>query len=199
MKVTVVSRSGRVLVEALEMKNTVRVRISALAPRPRALGACAVAVSHLLATISSFTERVDACCALRVGIVVGAQDTVGDLKDRVKQSLKVGKERQRLTIDDPKGGKPVVLGQDDVQLRWARRPGITVACEGVLKRLGSARPASPSHRSIGSGRDMKVVFKDLGPQVAYRTVFIVEYLLPLSLYVLVFLARDKLFPAQGVP
>ncbi|PKI46564.1 hypothetical protein CRG98_032906 [Punica granatum] len=87
----------------------------------------------------------------------GREATVTDLQEAIhKQTKKFYPSRQRLTLPIPPGSKdrPIVLHS-----------------KKSLKEY-----------SDGNSGNLTVVFKDLGPQVSYRTLFFCEYLGPLLLY-----------------
>lgn len=88
------------------------------------------------------------------GLDVSDEATVADLqKSLYKYNKKLHPSRQRFTLPAPaSGAKPVVLE--------------------AKKKLAE----------YSSGTFLEVVFKDLGPQIQYRTVFFWEYFGPLAIY-----------------
>ncbi|WCJ19606.1 Very-long-chain enoyl-CoA reductase [Euphorbia peplus] len=91
------------------------------------------------------------------GIQLTDSATVADLQEAIhKRTKKFYPSRQRLTLPLPSGSKerPVVL---------------------------SSRKSIKDY-SDGNATNITIVFKDLGPQVSYRTLFFFEYLGPLLLY-----------------
>ncbi|KAM1020001.1 hypothetical protein ACFX13_042053 [Malus domestica] len=91
------------------------------------------------------------------GLELSDSATVADLQDAIhKRTKKFYPARQRLTLPVQPGSKerPVVL---------------------------SYKKSLQDYIS-GNSDNLTVVFKDLGPQVSYRTLFFFEYLGPLILY-----------------
>lgn len=81
-----------------------------------------------------------------------------------------------------------------VKLLIARETGL-----GDHNRVGLCDPATRKtlkdrHARVAQGPDAEVLVKDLGPQVAWRTVFLVEYLGPLLVHAVFVLARPYLYP-----
>nr|XP_043633794.1 very-long-chain enoyl-CoA reductase [Erigeron canadensis] len=107
------------------------------------------------------------------GLVLDGSATVADLQEAIHQKIKkYYPARQRLTLPVPPGSKekPVVLQQ-----------------KKSLKEYTS-----------GNSDTVTVVFKDLGPQVSYRTLFFFEYVGPLILYpVFYYLPVYELFGYKG--
>lgn len=94
---------------------------------------------------------------IKGGIELDASATVSDLQRVIHSRIKkLYPARQRLTL-------PVQPGEH-------KKPVV----------LSSAK--SISDYSDGNAKSLTVVFKDLGPQVSYRTLFFCEYLGPLVIY-----------------
>ncbi|CAH1438625.1 unnamed protein product [Lactuca virosa] len=107
----------------------------------------------VLVTTRSGRELIDG------GLVLDSSATVADLQEAIhKRIKKYYPSRQRLTLPVQPGSKekPVVLQY-----------------KKSLKEYTTGNPNSDT---------ITVVFKDLGPQVSYRTLFFFEYLGPLILY-----------------
>ena len=90
------------------------------------------------------------------GIELSDSATIADLQEAIHKRTKKYPSRQRLTLPVQPGSKerPVVLNYKK----------------------------SLKDYTIGNSETLTVVFKDLGPQVSYRTLFFCEYLGPLLLY-----------------
>ncbi|XP_019461885.1 PREDICTED: very-long-chain enoyl-CoA reductase-like isoform X3 [Lupinus angustifolius] len=90
------------------------------------------------------------------GIQLGDSAIVADLQTEIHRRTKKYPSRQRLTLPVQPGSKerPVVLNYNK----------------------------SLKEYTDGKSETLTVVFKDLGPQVSYRTLFFCEYLGPLLLY-----------------
>ncbi|XP_021911595.1 very-long-chain enoyl-CoA reductase, partial [Carica papaya] len=94
---------------------------------------------------------------IKGGLQLSDSATVADLQEAIhKRTKKFYSSRQRLTLPLPAGSKerPVVLNY---------KKSLKDYCDG-------------------NSDNLTVVFKDLGPQVSYRTLFFWEYLGPLVLY-----------------
>jgi len=102
--------------------------------------------------------------------------TVDDLKRTVaNQFTKFPVERQRLTVAaSNQSTTPVVL-----------KDGVCLAGQGTLRE------------DAQRAEDNQVTLKDLGPQIGYRTVFLVEYAGPLLLYPL-FSTLPALFAGRAL-
>lgn len=90
-------------------------------------------------------------------LVLDSNATVADLQEAVHQRIKkYYPSRQRLTLPLPPDSKmkPIVLQHNKFLKEYTK----------------------------GNSDNITVVFKDLGPQVSYRTLFFFEYLGPLILY-----------------
>ncbi|KAL5101623.1 hypothetical protein RYX36_005950 [Vicia faba] len=90
------------------------------------------------------------------GIELGDSATVADLQEAIHKRIKKHPSRQRLTLPVQPGSKekPIVLNYKK----------------------------SLNDYTNGNSETLTVQFKDLGPQVSYRTLFFFEYLGPLLLY-----------------
>ncbi|CAL5190369.1 unnamed protein product [Lathyrus oleraceus] len=90
------------------------------------------------------------------GIELGDSATVADLQEAIHKRIKKHPSRQRLTLPVQPGSKekPVVLNYKK----------------------------SLNDYTSGNSETLTVQFKDLGPQISYRTLFFFEYLGPLLLY-----------------
>jgi very-long-chain enoyl-CoA reductase len=51
--------------------------------------------------------------------------------------------------------------------------------------------------SLGLSSDATIAVKDLGPQIAWRTVFIIEYLGPILIHPLIYFARPYIYPTPS--
>ncbi|KAK8671729.1 hypothetical protein V6N13_038316 [Hibiscus sabdariffa] len=94
---------------------------------------------------------------IKGGLELNDSATVADLQEAIhKRTKKFYPSRQRLTLPVPSGSRerPVVLNY---------KKSLKDYCDG-------------------NENSLTVVFKDLGPQVSYRTLFFFEYLGPLILY-----------------
>lgn len=92
---------------------------------------------------------------IKGGLELNGSATVADLQEAIyKKTKKYYPSRQRLTLPIPAGSKerPTVLN------------------------------GKKSLSDYSDGQSISVVFKDLGPQVSYRTLFFFEYLGPLLIY-----------------
>ncbi|KAI3777970.1 hypothetical protein L2E82_06881 [Cichorium intybus] len=90
-------------------------------------------------------------------LVLDSDATVADLQEAIHQRIKkYYPSRQRLTLPLPPDSKtkPIVLQHNKFLKEYTK----------------------------GNSDNITVVFKDLGPQVSYRTLFFFEYLGPLILY-----------------
>jgi len=94
--------------------------------------------------------------------------TAQDLYDQIAEHTRLNRNRLRITKGSD--GKPVHLKRDDGKL-------VTIEETGL--RNGS-----------------QIFVKDLGPQIAWRTVFIVEYLGPLMIHPLFFYLRPLIYTAS---
>eukprot|EP00897_Mesotaenium_endlicherianum_P005884 jgi/Mesen1/5323/ME000266S04513 len=87
--------------------------------------------------------------------------------------------RQRFTLPaSPPGASPAVAA--------AARPAVLEPGKKLSEYDTSPPPAQQ--------KELRVVFKDLGPQVGYRTVFFWEYFGPLALYPLFYFFPEVLYP-----
>ncbi|CAK9225292.1 unnamed protein product [Sphagnum troendelagicum] len=107
---------------------------------------------------------------IKGGVEISQDGTVADLKKAIqRQNAKYYPERQRLTL-------PLEPGQ--------KRPTVL---EGGKKL-----------KDYFSNQNPQVVFKDLGPQVAYKTLFFFEYLGPLIIYP-IFYFYPQIYNFFGLP
>ncbi|XP_074287325.1 very-long-chain enoyl-CoA reductase [Silene latifolia] len=94
---------------------------------------------------------------IKGGIQLNESATVADLQDAIyKRTKKFYPSRQRLTLPVQPGSK--------------QRPTVLNSRKSLVEY------------SDGNSNTITVVFKDLGPQVSYRTLFFFEYLGPLIIY-----------------
>jgi len=103
-------------------------------------------------------------------VEVSDSATVAQLKTALQKFVGKAPERQRLYIQD--GDKRTTLADE--------------------KKL--------SHYELLTGkRDDVVYFRDLGPQVAWRTVFLVEYAGPILIYLFFYIRPPFLYPESSRP
>lgn len=100
-----------------------------------------------------------------------SEDSVRELKKKLHSlKSKLHPERQRLTLEPKAGESRGQVLEDD-------------------QKLG--------HYNLQNGS--KVLFKDLGPQIGYATVFFWEYFGPLAVYPLFYLLPHIFYPGQTIP
>ena len=67
-----------------------------------------------------------------------------------------------------------------------------------IQKDGNAKPETLKDGPLAITDGATLVYKDLGPQIAWRTVFIVEYFVPMIAFPLIYLLRSTLYGQDKV-
>ncbi|OMH79248.1 putative enoyl reductase [Zancudomyces culisetae] len=102
-----------------------------------------------------------------------------ELRTLVSKKVNVGFDRVRLTIDTADKKKVVINDNDLVQ-------------SVIVKALSLS-----DTKEISKQETIVVQYKDLGPQISWRTVFLVEYFGPMAMHLLVYNLPKLFYGAAG--
>jgi len=95
---------------------------------------------------------------------------------------------------------PPLRSTSDLYSQIAQKTGYSVHRLRITKEDGTVIRNSDDDTLSGSGLTdaATIVVKDLGPQIAWRTVFIAEYLGPLLIHPAIYYARDYIYPTPSL-